>query len=111
MAKVTVAYHPELTAERATEVFRSHFAGKYDVYKTRLWPMNLVVKKSGWTAVGVRLKQERYATTFFFTSFMPSPVLFLLLSGIPIHYLFLRRTWKAMEEEVRSFIERASEFS
>lgn len=110
MAKVTVAYHPELTVERAIEVFRSHFAGKYDVYKTKLWPMNFVVKKSGWTAVGVRLKQEPYATTFFFASFTPSPILFFLFSGIPIHWLFLRPSWKTMEKEVRALIENASEF-
>ena len=110
MAKVTVRYHPELTVEGAVEVFRSHFAGKYHVYKTRLWPMNFVVKKSAWTAVGLRLKHEPYVTTFFFVSFMPSPIFFFFLSGIPIHHLFLRRSWKAMEEEVRSLIENAGQF-
>ena len=110
MAKVTVPYHPELTVEDAVQVFRSHFAGKYHVYKTRLWPMNLVVKQSAWTAVGISLKHEPYVTTLFFMSFMPSPIYFFFLSGIPIHYLFLRRRRKAMEEEARSLIENASEF-
>ena len=110
MAKVTVPYHPELTVQRVIEVFRSHFAGKYDVYKTRLWPRGFVVKKSGWSAIGIRLKHEPYATTFLFMSFTPSPIVLFFLTGIPIHYLLLRSTWKAMEQEVRSLIENASEF-
>lgn len=118
MAKVTVAHKPELTAEGAMEVFRSHFAGKYDVYKmsglgrlgqglTRT--RDFVVKKSGWTGVGVGLEQEPNATTFVFTPFMPSPIFTVLLGGL-ISYLFLRPSWKALEEEVGSFIENAAAF-
>jgi len=32
MAEVTVAHHPQLTADRAMEVFRDHFGDKYDVH-------------------------------------------------------------------------------
>lgn len=109
MATVTVAHHPELTVEGAMEVFRSHFAGRYDVYKTAFLKRDFVVKKSGWTGVGVKLQQEANATTFVFTPLMPSMILQLLAGGL-ISYLFLRPSWKALEDEVRSFIENAADF-
>ena len=109
MATVTVTHHPELTVESAMEVFRSHFSGKYDVYKTAYLRRDFVVKKSGWTGVGVKLQQEQNATTFVFTPIMPSFILQMLAGGL-ISYLFLRSGWKALEDEVRLFIENAAEF-
>ena len=109
MAKVTVAHKPELTVESAMEVFRSHFGGSYDVYKTAYLNRDFVVKKSGWTGVGVKLQQEENATTFVFTPLMPSFLLQMLAGGL-ISYLFLRPAWKALEDEVRTLIENAAAF-
>lgn len=120
MAVVTVAHHPELTAEDAMELFRTHFAGKYEVYEARpttpgITPAgrDFIVKKSGWTAVGVALRHEPNATVFLFTPFMPSTLFYLpfhlLLAGWIVR-LPLRPSWKAMEKEVGSFIENAPEF-
>jgi hypothetical protein len=33
MAVVHVKQHPELTAEKAMEIFKKGFAGKYELYK------------------------------------------------------------------------------
>jgi len=111
MAKVTVAHHPELTVETAMEVFRTHFGERYDVYSTKplVGPTAIVVKKSGRTAVRVILKQGQNDTTFVLFPFAPSAIFNLLFMGL-ITVLFLRPSWKAMEDEVRLFIENASEF-
>ena len=94
------------------EVFSSHFAGEYEVYKTKLMMRDFVVKKSGWTGVGVKLQQEANATTFVFTPLTPSVPL-QMLAGFTlglISYLFLRPGYKALEDEVRLFIENAADF-
>jgi len=112
MAIVFVAHHPELTAESAMEVFRRHFGDRYDVYKPWLFGRlfaNFVVKKSAWIGVGVQLKQWGEETAFGLGGMVPSPILDLLFMG-PIADTFLGRRWKAMEEEVSSFIENAEEF-
>ena len=109
MATITIGHHPELTAERALEVFSSHFADKYEVYMTKLLGRDFAMKKSGWTAVGVKLRQDKEETKFVFTAFMPSMIFQLLFGGL-IAMLFLRPSWKALEEEVRVFIENAADF-
>ena len=114
MATVTVNHDPNLTADQVMELFRSHFAGRYEVYKTKLAMRDFVVKKSGWTGVGVRLRQDSSATSFVFTAISPAKmarILPVLLIGIGalIILLTLRPSWKAMEQEIRSFIESSAD--
>ena len=116
MATITVADQPELTKECAIEVFRRHFAGKYEMEERKGPVHDFVVKKSDWTAVWVRLRQGQNGTTFSFAGFTPSlryrllPVLGVI-GGLPgivvayvIMYLALRPSRKAMEEEISQFI-------
>ena len=115
MVTVTVNHNPDLTADQAMELFRSHFAGRYEVSKTSLLARDFVLKKTGWTGVGVRLRQDSNTTSFVFTAMSPGtiarvlPVLFLGIGAL-ILLLTLRPAWKAMEEEVRTFIESSADF-
>ena len=115
MATVTVNHNPHLTADQAMEVFRSHFAGRYEVYKTRLAMRDFVVKKSGWTGVGVRLRQNSNTTSFVFTGFSPATMVRVLHAvfiglGALIVLLVIRPSWKSMEEEIRAFIDNSAYF-
>ena len=111
MATVTVAHHPELTVENAAEVFKEHFGDKYQVDATSTLGRleRIVIKKSGWTAVYVTLTQASGKTSFVFGGFMPSMVSRVPFAGL-IEVLFLRPSWKQMEEEVGTFIENAAAF-
>ncbi|MEX1254055.1 MAG: hypothetical protein WEE64_06920 [Dehalococcoidia bacterium] len=109
MATITIGYQPELTKERAREIFAVHFAGACDVYPTAILNRDFIVKKSDWSGVGVRLKQEQDATTFVFTAMIPNPILQGLFGGL-LSALFLRKSWKAMEAEVAEFIEASPSF-
>ena len=112
MAVVAVGHHPELTAEKAMEIFRKHFTGKYEVYMTRVVGVDFIVKKSACVGVSVRLKQEASKTSFVFNYFTPSALLRVLFAGFGglIGVLILRLSLKKVENEVRSFIEGAAEF-
>jgi hypothetical protein len=109
MAIVNIGNQPELTAEQAREVFAEHFAGKYEIVRSNAMRRNFIVKKSGWSGVGVRLKQEKTGTSFVFTGIMPNMLLQLLFGGVA-SYLFLRPSWKELEAEVTEFIQSAPEF-
>ena len=109
MAIVSIGNRPDLTPEQAQEVFAQHFAGKYEVVRSNAVRRNFIVKKSGWSGVGVRLKQEKTGTTFVFTGLMPNMVLQVLFGGVA-SYLFLRSSWKELEAEVSEFIQSAPEF-
>ena len=109
MAIVSIGNRPDLTPEQAQEVFAQHFAGKYEVVRSNAVRRNFIVKKSGWSGVGVRLKQDKTGTTFVFTGLMPNMVLQVLFGGLA-SYLFLRSSWKELEAEVLEFIQSAPEF-
>jgi hypothetical protein len=105
MATITIRHRPDLTPQEAEQIFRDQFAGKYEVYPTSIRTRDFVVKKSEWSGVGVRVKQEKDSTTtFVFTAMMPNMILNGLFGGL-IAYLFLRKEWKALEAEVSDFID------
>ena len=109
MAITPIGHRPELRPDQAFEVFAKHFAGTYEVYATKARNRDFIVKKDGWSGVGVRLKQESDKTSFVYTAMMPNLLLQLLFGGL-VSYLFLRSTWKKLEAEVAEFIEAAPEF-
>ena len=109
MAIVSVPQDPQLTADQALEAFRQRFAGTYQVYPTKLRNRDVMVKKSNWSGVGVRLKQEKDKTSFVFTAVMPNVILQGLFGGL-FSYLILRSDWKKLEAEIGEFIDTAPEF-
>ena len=111
MAVVHIKQHPELTAEKAMEIFKKGFAGKYQVYKwNRAGGLrDFVVKKSSLIGVAVKLKQEKDKTSFVFVDFIPSVLMTLLVAGL-LYSLIARSTYQAMMNEVKTFIENAPEF-
>jgi radical SAM superfamily enzyme YgiQ (UPF0313 family) len=113
MAVVIVGHHPELIAEEAMKVFQRHFTGKYVVYMYKLVGIRrIVVKKSAWVGVIVRLKQEKGKTSFDVNYYSPSMLARMPFFGLLqplILWLILRSSYKAIENEVKSFIENAEE--
>lgn len=104
MAVIDIGYRPELTKDRARDIFESGFAGRYRVEGSPVMRRDFIVKKNGWVGVGVRLQQERSRTALVFTPLVPSSLLYNLMGGVAPH-LFLRTAWKELEGEVASFIE------
>jgi len=111
MPAVTVGHHPELTLESVMEVFRKHFEGRYEVYKPRHRHGFFIVKKSTWSGVRVAPVQDKKkdTTSFSFSAWIPSDILNAFFMGL-IAWVILRPRWKALEEEIKSFIENAPEF-
>jgi hypothetical protein len=109
MAIVSIGNRPDLTPEQAREVFAQQFEGKYEIVRSNAMRRDFIVKKSGWSGVGVRLKQDKTGTSFVFTGLMPNMLLQVLFGGIG-SYLFLRSSWKELEAEVSEFIQSAPEF-
>lgn len=109
MKVVTVGHHPELTLEAAMDIFQKHFAGKYEVYKPRHRHGFFMVKKSTWAGVRIEPRQKGDSTSFVFSAWIPSDLLNALFMGL-IAWVILRPRWKALEEEIKSFIENALEF-
>lgn len=115
---VTVAHHPELTPQAAMDIFDKHFAGKYRVRKIRrLITRDFIVHKNPLVGVLVGLKQKEGSTSFVFHADAPSAILALLfwivlgiLPAVLVYLIVFKPRLKAMEAEIKSFIENAAEF-
>lgn len=109
MAVIHVKQHPELTAEKAMEIFKKGFAGKYEVYKAASGLRDFTIKKSSLIGVAVKLKREKDKTTFVYTDTIPSALMGFLFASV--WYALLNRSkYQAMVNEVKTFIENAPEF-
>ena len=104
-----IAHHPEMTWERAMEVFQKEFGDRYKVYSIkRTRPVLLrdfVVQKNGFVGVSMRLMQTKDETKLVYSGFSPS-LLARLLVG-PLIAIFF---WNALTNEIKAFIARAPEF-
>lgn len=112
MATVSIGHYPDLTAEKAMEIFSNHFQEKYEVYPTpRLVVGDFIIKKSAFLAIFVTLQQKEGQTSFRFFHQYPSAGMRLLLAILfPISLAIAFTAGKELENEVRHFIENAPEF-
>ena len=111
MPRIAVLHNPDLTIQAAMEAFQRHFVGRYDVYRPDVpgkLGRHFVIKKSGWTGAGVTLEQTGTSTSFDFSAQMPSKLLATFFW--PEAYPFYIRSWRALENEVGSFIENEPTF-
>jgi hypothetical protein len=109
VAIVNIKHQPELTAEKAMELFRKGFEGKYQVYAAKSGLRDFTIKKSSLIGVAVKLKQEKDKTAFVYTDTIPSLLMGLLFASF--WYTLLNRSkYQAMMDEVKTFIENAPEF-
>jgi|WetSurMetagenome_2_1015567.scaffolds.fasta_scaffold1880065_1 hypothetical protein len=104
MIKVVIRHDPTLSKDKVLDLFQRHFGERYEVHATKLLGMDLVVKKSGSTGVSIKLVQKSDETFFRFGAFAPSVAFRFLLYGV-IPYFILRRSWRAMEAEIKATIE------
>ncbi len=108
MATITIGHRPDLTNEQVQQIFAQRFAD-CEIIRSNAVNRDFIIKKNGWTGVGVRLKQEKNATTLVFTALMPNVLLQTLFGGL-FAYAFLRKSWKEMELEIAGFIRLEPEF-
>lgn len=110
MATIPVRQHPDLTVDAAVEMFRKHFAGKYEVSKVKMLRKDFMVKANDWTGVVLRIKREGgKAEGLVYSWTIPSAATVNSLMAT-LRYFSLRRQGKRLEQEVESFIRSAPEF-
>jgi hypothetical protein len=116
---IPVAYHPELTWEKAMEIFQKHFSGKYRIRKIRRTiQKEFILCKSTFVGVRVRLKQVGNKTSFIILGDAPNALaalcfwLFLgIIPAIIIYLIVFQPKLTAMEKEVKLYIENVPEFN
>jgi hypothetical protein len=92
-----------LTSETVQDICARAFAGRYEVYPTRLIGADFVIKKSDWTGVSVKVKPHAEGTKLVFNSLAPAFwVRFFMMGLIPLLILYFG-PWSELRKEVEAF--------
>lgn len=103
MAKFNIKHDPSLTKEVLFQKLEAFFKAKgYTVKQSKLIGADVVIDKSSWTGVAIKIKQKSGATMLRVNGYAPSIAVRLLLYGL-ITYLILLPKWNALIKEVQDF--------
>ena len=103
MSDIQIAYRPELTRRDLLSLFKEQFGHVYDLYETRRFGRDFVVKKNNLSTIGVTLRQDPGRTVINLHPFSASMMLNMLL-GSYLASLMLRPLWKNLEKEIGRFV-------
>ena len=104
MGSQLVKHNPELKVDGLVEILEKAFGDRYEVYKTALIGADVIVKKSGWTGVSIKLVQKADKTVIRYGVMAPSALVRILMAGI-LPWLILRFTvWAAIQKEFEAFV-------
>ena len=105
MGSQLVKYNPQLDVDALVAILETAFGDRYEVYKTALIGADVVVKKSGWTGVSIKLVQKADKTLIRYSVMAPSALVRILMAGI-LPWLILRFTvWSAIQKEFEAFVQ------
>lgn len=102
--KIILPPSPDLTVEMVLQDLSQFAKSKsYEVYKTALIGADLVLKRSGWTGIAIKIKHSAQDTVILFNPFAPSALVRLMAMGlIPLLVLYFT-SWKEMLGEFKAF--------
>lgn len=84
--------------------------GGYVVYATALIGADLVIKKSDWTGMAVKVKSTDNGTEILFNPFAPSMLVRLLFMGLIPLLVLMFGAWKTFGQEFISWVEQEQPF-
>lgn len=109
--KAVLPPSPHITADSLVyELNQSWGSQGASAYKTALIGADVVLKRSGWTGLAIKIKHTPQSTELLFNPFAPSVWARLFAMGL-ITILILRPTaWMPLAREFRAYLERAPFF-
>ena len=106
MAKIEIPHNPDLTVEDIINSLNVKFASKgYTAKKVKLLGADLVLEKTSWVGVAIKLKQKQNATFLRVNGFAPSTGVrvFMAMLGL-FTYLFVIPKWNKLVKEVKQHV-------
>ena len=103
MARIELEHQPDLRPDELLSALEEAFP-QYAVYESALLGIDLVVKKTGWTGVGVKLVQKKDRTFVRLNGMSPSVFARFLLNGLLPMLILSLGPWKRAVQEVSQFL-------
>ena len=91
---VEIKDNPALDDDKLSQILGEGFSGKYTVYPSKLMGVGVIVKRSGFSGVGLKIKRENGITSLIMWGMLPSFLARFLTAGGLLSYLFFYRRLK-----------------
>ncbi|MBW2457918.1 MAG: hypothetical protein JRI68_25660 [Deltaproteobacteria bacterium] len=104
--KITLPPSPHLTPETLIQELTARWGQQgFQVYPTALLGADVILKKSGWTGVAIKIKQGPQGTEVLYNAFSPSIFVRLLAMGLIPILIVNATSWKPLLKEFRAYVE------
>lgn len=103
---------PHITPDSLVqELSRSWAPRGFEVYKTALIGLDVVLKKSGWTGVGLKIKQDQGSTVIVYGAFAPSAMVRVLAMGLIPILIVNSTSWKPLLRTFEQYVQSSPFFT
>ena len=104
----TLPPSPHITPETLLHDLTQYWAPHgFEVYKSGLFGIDLVLKKSGWTGIGIKILHSPQQTVIRFNPFAPSALVRLLAMGLIPILIAYYNAWQPLLVEFRRYLEQS----
>ena len=104
--KITLPPSPHITPDALIQDLTAHWGQQgFEVYSTALIGADVILKKSGWTGVAIKIKQGPTGTEILYNAFSPSVFVRLLAMGLIPILIVNATSWKPLLKEFRVYVE------
>jgi hypothetical protein len=109
--KGVMAPSPHITADAlVAELTQSWGPRGMTAYKTALIGADVVLKKSAWTGIAIKIKHGPQSTELLFNAFAPSALVRMFAMGLITMLILKPMSWKPMLKDFRAYLEGAPYF-
>jgi hypothetical protein len=83
----------------------------FEVYKSALIGVDVVLKKSGWTGLAIKIKHDAQGTELMFNAFMPSAFVRMMAMGLIPILIVNSTSWKPLIAEFGQYVSASPYFN
>lgn len=104
----TLPPSPHITVETLIQDLQAYWGPRgFEVYKTALIGADLVLKKSGWTGIAIKIAHGPQSTILRFNPFAPSALVRIFAMGLIPLLIAYYNAWKPLLAEFRVYLEQS----
>ena len=82
----------------------------FEVYRSALFGVDVVLKKSGWTGVGIKIKQNNGTTELVYNAFAPSAFVRVVAMGLIPILIVNSTSWKPLLRSFEQYVQGSGYF-
>ena len=103
---------PHITTQTLVdELGRAWGPQGFQVYRSALIGLDVVLKKSGWTGVGIKIKQNNGNTELAYNAFAPSAMVRVLAMGLIPILIVNSTSWKPLLRSFELYVQSSPYFN